>query len=31
MADRKVCILGGGMSKWGVREASIVDYGPGSG
>ncbi|MCJ7425909.1 MAG: thiolase family protein [Dehalococcoidales bacterium] len=25
MADRKVCILGGGMSKWGVREASIVD------
>jgi len=25
MADRKVCILGGGMSKWGVREASIID------
>lgn len=25
MAERKVCILGGGMSKWGVREASIVD------
>lgn len=25
MAERKVCILGGGMSKWGLREASIVD------
>lgn len=25
MAERRVCILGGGMSKWGVREASIID------
>jgi acetyl-CoA C-acetyltransferase len=25
MADRKVCIIAGGMDKWGVREASIVD------
>jgi acetyl-CoA C-acetyltransferase len=25
MAERKVCILGGGMSKWGVRDASIID------
>jgi len=25
MPDRNVCIIGGGMSKWGVREASIVD------
>ncbi len=25
MADRKVCIIGGGMDRWGVREASLVD------
>jgi acetyl-CoA C-acetyltransferase len=25
MADRKVCIIAGGMDRWGVREASIVD------
>jgi acetyl-CoA C-acetyltransferase len=25
MADRRVCIIAGGMSKWGVREASLVD------
>jgi len=25
MADRKVCIVAGGMDKWGVREASVVD------
>jgi acetyl-CoA C-acetyltransferase len=25
MAERRVCILGGGMSKWGVRDASIID------
>jgi len=25
MADRKACILAGGMSQWGMREASLVD------
>ncbi len=25
MAERNVCIIGGGMDKWGVREASLVD------
>jgi acetyl-CoA C-acetyltransferase len=25
MADRKVCIIAGGMDRWGVREASLVD------
>jgi acetyl-CoA C-acetyltransferase len=25
MADRKVCIIGAGMDRWGVREASLVD------
>jgi acetyl-CoA C-acetyltransferase len=25
MAERKACIIAGGMDKWGVREASIVD------
>jgi acetyl-CoA C-acetyltransferase len=25
MADRNVCIIGAGMDKWGVREASLVD------
>jgi acetyl-CoA C-acetyltransferase len=25
MADRNVCIVGAGMDRWGVREASIVD------
>jgi len=25
MPDRKVCIIAGGMDRWGVREASIVD------
>lgn len=25
MPERNVCIIGGGMSRWGVREASIID------
>lgn len=25
MADRNVCIVGAGMDRWGVREASLVD------
>jgi len=25
MAERKACIIAGGMDRWGVREASIVD------
>ncbi len=25
MPERNVCIIGGGMSRWGVREASLVD------
>ncbi len=25
MAERKVCIIGGGMSQWGERKASLID------
>ena len=25
MAGRNACIIGGGMCKWGVREASYID------